>query len=217
MKTFIIVDAQVITPKGTEPFVGLTVNLNGKTERIARTCKQALLDLHKSARGSKLPAKLFDNGYSKANAMLVRQFDNEIIGLVGKTGIGDIETYTAGDEYVATATSAKVISGVAKVGDTLQADKDGTRVEGFLSFPLLADELMRRDLISEMASTMALNFQAMMGIASAQPVVEASEPKTTGATSFTAPEDEHKASHEAFGSEGAEPAPAKTTAKAGAK
>ena len=165
MKTFIIVGADVITPTNSEPFVGLTVNLNGKQERIARTCKQAVLDLHKSARGSKLPEKLFDNGYASANTVLVRQFANEIISLVGKTGFGDVTPYKAGDTYEATADSLKVKAGVAQVGDILTADKDGSRVEGFLSFPLTQDELMRRDLIAELSSSMAISFGAMLGFA----------------------------------------------------
>ena len=165
MKTFIIVGADVITPTNSEPFVGLTVNLNGKQERIARTCKQALLDLHKSARGANIPEKLFDNGYASANPALVRQFANEIIGLVGKTGFGDVTPYKAGDTYEATADSIKVKAGVAQVGDTLTADKDGSRVEGFISFPLSAQESLQRELIATsgvafLAQLMGMNMPA---------------------------------------------------------
>ena len=148
MKTFIIVGADVITPTNSEPFVGLTVNLNGTVTRIARTCKQAVLDLHKSARGTNIPEKLFDNGYASANTAIARLFANEIIGLVGKTGFGDVTPYKAGDTYEATADSIKVKAGVAQVGDTLTADKDGSRVEGFLSFPLTQQEVFMDKVIA---------------------------------------------------------------------
>ena len=176
MKTFIIVGADVITPTNSEPFVGLTVNLNGKQERIARTCKQAVLDLHKSARGTDIPEKLFDNGYASANTATTRLFANEIIGLVGKTGFGDVTPYKAGDTYEATADSIKVKAGVAQVGDTLTADKDGSRVEGFLSFPLTAQESLQRELIA----TSGVAFLAqLMGMNMPTPAVAiAEEPKT---------------------------------------
>lgn len=176
MKTFIIVGADVITPTNSEPFVGLTVNLNGKQERIARTCKQAVLDLHKSARGTNIPEKLFDNGYASANTAIARLFANEIIGLVGKTGFGDVTPYKAGDTYEATADSIKVKAGVAQVGDTLTADKDGSRVEGFLSFPLTAQESLQRELIATSGVAFLAQLMGMNMPAPAAAIVE--EPKT---------------------------------------
>lgn len=176
MKTFIIVGADVITPTNSEPFVGLTVNLNGKQERIARTCKQAVLDLHKSARGTNIPEKLFDNGYASANTAIARLFANEIIGLVGKTGFGDVTPYKAGDTYEATADSIKVKAGVAQVGDTLTADKDGSRVEGFLSFPLTAQESLQRELIATSGVAFLAQLMGMNMPAPTVAIVE--EPKT---------------------------------------
>lgn len=205
MKTFQVIGADVITPKAVagatnEPFVGLTVTINGKTERIARTCKQALLDLHKSARASRIPEGLFNNGYNSANPVLRRQFVNEVIALVGKVGIGDVEVYKAGDTYIATADSSRVKAGQANVGDTLLAEKDGTRVEGFLSFPLTDSELMRRDLVADMGANLALMFAGSMGLASTtiEPVVvEQPKVEATGFEGFTSPE--HEAGKEAFG------------------
>jgi len=176
MKTFIIVGADVITPTNSEPFVGLTVNLNGTVTRIARTCKQAVLDLHKSARGTNIPEKLFDNGYASANTAIARLFANEIIGLVGKTGFGDVTPYKAGDTYEATADSIKVKAGVAQVGDTLTADKDGSRVEGFLSFPLTAQESLQRELIATSGVAFLAQLMGMNMPAPAVAIVE--EPKT---------------------------------------
>lgn len=205
MKTFQVIGADVITPKAVagatnEPFVGLTVTLNGKTERIARTCKQALLDLHKSARGSRIPEGLFNNGYNSANPVLRRQFVNEIIALVGKVGLGDVESFKAGDTYIATADSSRVKAGQANVGDTLLAEKDGTRVEGFLSFPLTDAELMRRDLVADMSSSLALMFAGSMGLApnTIEPiVVEQPKSNASGFEEFETPENE--AGKEAFG------------------
>ena len=184
MKTFIIVGADVITPTNSEPFVGLTVNLNGTVTRIARTCKQAVLDLHKSARGTNIPEKLFDNGYASANTAIARLFANEIIGLVGKTGFGDVTPYKAGDTYEATADSIKVKAGVAQVGDTLTADKDGSRVEGFLSFPLTAQESLQRELIATsgvafLAQLMGMNMPAPAAAIVEEPKIAFNEPVET--------------------------------------
>lgn len=179
MKTFNIVGADVITPKSSEPFVGLTVTVNGTTVRIARTCKQAVLDLHKSARGNTLPEKMFDNGYASANPALVRQFANDIIGLVGKTGIGDITPYLAGEEYEATADSRKVKAGEASIGDILKADSDGCRVEGFLSFPLSSQEVLMDKLVASAGANLLAQMLGL-NLAPAPVVVE------TPATPFVA-------------------------------
>jgi len=152
MKTFNIISADIITKAGTEPFVGLTVNVNGQQQQIARTCKQALLDLHKSARASNIPSGLFDNGVASANPLLLNQFRNAIIGLVGKVGIADVDFYEAGTEYEATEVSSAVKAGIAQVGDVLKTEKKGSRVEGFMSFPLTAEESILEQLVANNAS-----------------------------------------------------------------
>lgn len=152
MKTFNIISADIITKAGTEPFVGLTVNVNGKQEQIARTCKQALLDLHKSARGANIPSGLYDNGVEKANPLLHNQFRNAIIGLVGKVGTADVDFYEAGAEYIASEVSSAVKSGDAKVGDVLFTEKKGSRVEGFMSFPLTAEEQIIEQMVANNAN-----------------------------------------------------------------
>lgn len=136
MKTFNVIAADIITKQGIEAFVGLTVTVNGKQEQLARTCKQALLDLHKSARASNIPSGLFDNGVDSANPIMLNLFRETIIGLVGKTGFADVMFYEAGTEYVATDVSSAVLRGEAKVGDILFTDKKGSRIEGFVTFPL---------------------------------------------------------------------------------
>lgn len=152
MKTFNIISADIITKAGTEPFVGLTVNVNGQQQQIARTCKQALLDLHKSARASNIPSGLYDNGVASANPLLHNQFRNAIIGLVGKVGVADVEFYLAGAEYEATEVSSAVKAGTAKVGDILHTEKAGSRVEGFMSFPLTAEEQIIEQMVANNAS-----------------------------------------------------------------
>ena len=163
MNTFNVISADLITKAGIEPFVGLTVVVNGKQEQIARTCKQALLDLHKSARGSNIPADMFTNGVASANPLLFNQFRNAIIGLIGKTGFADVSFHEAGDAYIATEESSAVKAGEAKVGDTLHTLKKGSRVEGFLTFPLTDLENAQRAFMDS-ANPMVL-MQGLFGIA----------------------------------------------------
>ena len=168
MNTFNVISADLITKAGIEPFVGLTVVVNGKQEQIARTCKQALLDLHKSARGSNIPADMFTNGVASANPLLFNQFRNAIIGLIGKTGFADVSFHEAGEAYIATEESSAVKAGEAKVGDTLHTLKKGSRVEGFLTFPLTDLENAQRAFMDS-ANPMVL-MQGLFGIAAPTPV-----------------------------------------------
>jgi hypothetical protein len=135
MKTFNIISADIITKKGEVPFVGLTIDLNGKEVQVSRSLKQMLLELHKSNRASHIPASLFENGVDKANYQLYNKFATCVRGLTGKSGFGDLNCYNAGDEYEATEHSSAVKDSKAKVGDILRYEKAGTRVEtGFLIF-----------------------------------------------------------------------------------
>lgn len=168
MKTFNVISADLITKAGIEPFVGLTVVINGKQEQIARTCKQAVLDLHKSARGANIPAGLFDNGVTAANPLMLNQFRNAIIGLINKTGFADVEFHEAGENYIATEESTAVKNGEAQVGDILQTLKKGSRIEGFLTFPLTDLEQAQRNYME--AADPLVVMQALFGIAPA-PVV----------------------------------------------
>ena len=170
MKTFNIISADIITKRDVTPFVGLTININGKQEQIARTCKQALLDLHKSARASNIPAGLFDNGIDVVTPMLYNQFREAIIGLVNKTGIADVEFYEAGSEYEATDVSSAVKAGLAQVGDVLKTEKKGSRVEGFMTFPLTDVEVSRREALAMINPELLLN--ALLGITNVAPKAE---------------------------------------------
>lgn len=200
MTTFNVISADVITKKGVEHFVGLTVNVNGKQEKIARTCKQALLDLHKSARGSDLPSEMFDNGVKGANPILYRKFSDTIISLVGKVGMADVEFYEAGSEYVATEDSSAVKAELAKVGDILKTTKAGSRIEGFMSFPLDAMELARKEAIASINPMLLM--QGLFGITMPTSMALPSTPqglpaKTTAEHLFDREEEELNA--EAFG------------------
>jgi len=148
MKTFNVIAADIITKQGIEPFVGLTVMVAGKEQQIARTCKQALLDLHKSARASNIPSGLYDNGVDKSHPLMHNLFRETIIGLIGKSGFADVEFYEAGAEYVATEVSSAVARGEAKVGDILFTEKKGSRIEGFVTFPLTDLEKAQREFMA---------------------------------------------------------------------
>lgn len=163
MKTFNVITADIITKQGTEPFVGLTVLVHGKQEQLARTCKQALLDLHKSARASNIPSGLYDNGVDSANPIMHNLFREAIIGLIGKTGVADVMFYEAGTEYVATEVSSAVLRGEAKVGEILLTDKKGSRIEGFVTFPLTETEITRREALASVNPMLLIN--ALLGIA----------------------------------------------------
>ena len=199
MKTFNIISADIITKAGTEPFVGLTVNVNGKQEQIARTCKQALLDLHKSARGANIPSGLYDNGVEKAHPLLHNQFRNAIIGLVGKVGTADVEFYEAGAEYIASEVSSAVKNGEAKVGDVLFTEKKGSRVEGFMSFPLTAEEQIIEQMVANNANAI---LDRIFGVV--KPVVALPEPTNRKGLDIVENDEELKAirdkeNAEAFG------------------
>lgn len=171
MKTFNVIAGDIITKQGIEPFVGLTVNVAGVQQQIARTCKQALLDLHKSARASNIPSGLYDNGVDSANPIMHNLFRNEIIGLVGKTGFADVVFYEAGAEYVATEVSSAVIRKEANVGDILYTEKKGSRIEGFVTFPLTDLEKAQQAFLA--SANPLIIMQGLFGIgAPAVPVVE---------------------------------------------
>jgi len=174
MKTFNVIAADIITKQGIEAFVGLTVTVNGKQEQLARTCKQALLDLHKSARASNIPSGLFDNGVDSANPIMLNLFRETIIGLVGKTGFADVTFYDAGAEYVATEVSSAVLRGEAKIGEILFTEKKGSRIEGFVTFPLTDLENAQKAFLA--SANPLIIMQGLFGIglpaSVAPPVVE---------------------------------------------
>lgn len=171
MKTFTVIAGDIITKQGIEPFVGLTIAINGKQEQIARTCKQALLDLHKSARASNIPSGLFDNGVASANPIMYNFFREAIIGLVGKVGFADVEFYEAGAEYIATEVSSAVLRGDAQVGDILFTEKKGSRIEGFVTFPLSDLENAQKAFLA--SANPFVIMQGLFGIApTGAPIVE---------------------------------------------
>jgi hypothetical protein len=193
MKTFIVIAADIITKQGTEPFVGLTVTVNGVTQQIARTCKQALLDLHKSARASNIPSGLYDNGVDSANPIMHNLFREAIIGMIGKAGFADVDFYEAGAEYVATEVSSAVARGEAKVGDILFTEKKGSRIEGFVTFPLTDLEKAQKDFLANANPLMVM--QALFGIgAPVAPVAPVVVPQAivepTAETVFDTPAEE---------------------------
>ena len=190
MKTFIVIAADVITKQGIEPFVGLTVLVNGKQEQLARTCKQALLDLHKSARASNIPSGLYDNGVDSANPIMHNLFREAIIGLVNKAGFADVAFYEAGTEYVATEESSSVRAGTAEVGQILFTEKKGSRIEGFVTFPLTDLEQAQKAFLAN--ANPLIIMQGLFGISAptmAQPAPVAEQQAITAPVPATVEED----------------------------
>ena len=185
MKTFIVIAADIITKAGIEPFVGLTVVVNGQQQNIARTCKQALLDLHKSARGSNIPSGLYDNGVESANPIMHNLFREAIIGLVNKAGFADVEFYEAGSEYVATEVSSAVARGEAKVGDILFTEKKGSRIEGFVTFPLTDLEQAQKAFLA--SANPLIIMQGLFGISAPIAVAPVATPQVVEPAVATEP------------------------------
>lgn len=198
MKTFNVIDAELIAQSEKPAFIGISIVVDGREDRIARSPKQVLLDLHKSARGSKLPANLFDNGYEAVNPLMINAFREEVIALRGKAGYGDVEFYLAGSEYVADENSTLVKEGKALIGDVLLREKNGARVEGFLSFPLSDLEVAQKNFLS--TADPMLIMQGLFGIVPPVMVTKVveKEPEQKEPTNDNSPE--RKALDEAFGS-----------------
>lgn len=221
MTTFNVISADIITKSGIEPFVGLTVIVNGTQKQVARTCKQALLDLHKSARASNVPSSLFDNGVASAHPMLYNLFREAIIGLIGKVGMGEVEFYEAGSEYEVTDVSSAYKAGTAQLGDILKTEKAGARIEGFLAYPLSDLENAQRAFMA--SADPMLIMQGLFGITPPSvAVTQAPVAKIGGANTFDPIEE--KLNTEVFGAspeieeeETPEVAPATAKGKATAK
>lgn len=160
MKTFQVISVEPIVKAKVRPFVGLTIVVNGVEERIARSFKQILLDLHNSGHALSIPDTLFDNGYDKANPQAREKVLKSLRRLIGKTGFADISIREIGDEYEATEISSKVVNGEAKVGDTLKVEKRHAVInDGFITFsPLSLQEEMRErmDSVSDISFMQAM-------------------------------------------------------------
>jgi len=107
-----------------------------------------------------LSPNALDRGLSALSPFEHNDFQTALIECANAQLTGDIITYKAGDEYEITAQHPSITDkshpdfGKTKVGDTKTADKDGSRIEGFLFIPLTEAEKLRRDMSVNMAKAM---------------------------------------------------------------
>lgn len=165
-KSLLITNVKVIT-KIEKPIVVLETQGH---EPIVRSLTQFLTDLQNSGRALNV------------RSVTEPAFIDACHAVVGATVTGDITPYKAGSKYKLDATHPDVVAGKANVGDEKAADKDGVRIEGFLSIPLTFMERQVKANADAYATFMGNMFGAMMNIA---PAVSA-----TPANSFTPEEDE---------------------------
>ena len=131
---------------------------------ILRAPKLALIDLQNSGRALKLPSNCLDGGLAYMHPAQKEVFIQALLGTVGATLSGEIDTLKAGDTYVVTkghpALTDPTHKGFGvKEGGTLVTEKGGQWVNGFLSIPFTPAELMRK----EIADASAVSIMAMFG------------------------------------------------------
>src|SRR6266403_3372766 len=131
----ISVSGLVPSAKGNVVLIGLN---NGTT--LVRTEGQFSKDLEKS---------------------FLKQRD--VKDLIGGTIDGDAKHHKAGEEYLADENSSAVKAGNAKIGDPLKYEKEGYRVEGFLTFQINP----KADMLNRAAQASAELMQEIFGFASA--------------------------------------------------
>lgn len=76
---------------------------------------------------------------------------------------GDAKHHKAGEKYLADENSSAVKAGTAKIGDELAYEKEGYRVEGFLTFQINP----KADMLNRAAQASAELMQEIFGFASA--------------------------------------------------
>lgn len=166
MKTTLLITGVRTILNIDRPIVVLDVVGN---EPVIRTPKELLTDMQNSGRALAINPAEFKHGYEFVPQATKALFIQASMDLAGATLTGDITNNKAGDSYVieaghpALTDSTHKLYGSVKEGDKALIEKDGVRVEGFLSIPLTQQELYRRDITSLMASSML----ATLGITSA--------------------------------------------------
>lgn len=133
---------------------------------IARTPKQALLDLQNSGRALNLSPNMFNRGLSSVSLQDLGAFKKEIFSCQGATITGDINPFKAGDKFTYTAGHPALedklhpLYGKVKLGEQGTAEKDGVWVNLFLNIP---QTMMERQIEANASATATL-FASMFGL-----------------------------------------------------
>lgn len=133
---------------------------------IARTPKQALLDLQNSGRALNLSPTLFNRGLGAVSLIDLGQFKKELFACQGATVTGDINPFKAGDKFTyseghpALTDKTHELYGKVKLGEQGTAEKDGVWVEQFLNIP---QTMMERQIEANAVATASM-FASLFGI-----------------------------------------------------
>lgn len=144
MKTLKIVQVKTIFNENVKKPIVVYVTAQGID--VARTPKQALLDMQNSGRCLLLPSNALDGGIVNANQMVLSIFKKELFKLVGATVSGEIRPFKAGDTFVYTEGHPALTDKTheqynkVKLGDKGVAEGDGVWIDGFLNIPLSHSE-----------------------------------------------------------------------------
>lgn len=133
-------------------------------EAIIRTPQQALVDLQNSGRALKLDYNVFKNGLEGVSLDQQAKLKEALLDTIGATLTGNITAHKAGDTYVieaghpALTDATHPLYGQVKEGSTAKNEKDGLRIEGFLSIPLTFQEKALRNAMEDMPAFMSAMF-----------------------------------------------------------
>ena len=190
MKTLNIVNVKTIF-NISKPIV---VYVTAQGIDVARTPKQALLDLQNSGRALDVPANAVDRGVANTSLQVVGAFKKALFGTIGATISGEINPFKAGDSFIygeghpALTDKSHELYNKVKLGDKGIAKEDGVWIDGFCSIPQSA---MERQIDANAQATAQL-FAQMFGMV-------AQAPQTAVTESYEDVEEEESPIAEALG------------------
>jgi hypothetical protein len=193
MKTLNVTQVKVIFNEKVEKPIVVFVTAEGID--IARTPKQALLDLQNSGRGLDLSPNTFDRGLANVSNQQIGAFKKALFGCIGAQVSGEIKPFKAGDTYEYTEGHPALTDkshpdyGKAKLGGYGTAENDGVWVDQFLSIP----QSMLERQVEANANVLADRFAVMFGLAPQQT-------QQTTIDVYEEPAEEEVISQEAIGS-----------------
>lgn len=175
MKNYKIVQVKVIFGDNVKQPIVVFSTTSGID--IARTPKQALLDLQNSGRALSLDPHLFNRGIGSVSVQNLGAFKKELFKTVGAELSGDIKPFKAGDKFTYTEGHPALTDknhpayGTAKLGGQGIAEKDGVWVELFLNIPQTQQELLV-DSISDKTASLFANMFGMTGSSASQETID---------------------------------------------
>lgn len=194
MRTLKISQVKTIFSDKVEKPIVVFVTVQGI--EIARTPKQALLDLQNSGRALNLSPNLFDRGLGGVSVQDLGLFKKALFACVGAEVSGEIKPFKKGDTFIYTEghpalTDRNHKNFGVKLGDKGVAESDGVWVEQFLSIPETQQEALVDAIATKTAGLFANMFGMSVPSTTSAPVLDVYETETD--------EEEQKVSDEAVG------------------